>query len=166
MRKKRFALMLCILILLMVVTGCGEYALYENSNSSMFKEKETFSTSKEAYLKDIQIVMEISAYLEYSGDDFDAIIKTITETNVSTKEGNTIKDSVIKAMKLAKEGLELTNNMTEYNYEETLEQVFEIKEELDVLLEKATNEQLEDLLLAAKEAGVEAEDLQTIGLEP
>ena len=165
MKRRMYTVVLGIVLLLFVLTGCGENTLQENSNSSVFKEKETFSTSKEDYLKDIESVMEMSAYLEYSGDNFDEIIKTVNSISTSTKEGKRIKNSVIEAMELSKEGLELTNRMTEDNLEETLEKVLNLKSELDELLEKATGEQIEDLLLAAKKAGVTATDLQEIGLQ-
>lgn len=165
MKRKMCAIVLCIVMSVVALTGCGEYELQENSNYSILKEKETFSKSKEDYLKDIETVMEMAAYLEYSGDDFDAIIETVTETGIFTKEGHAFKSSVIKIMELAKEGLELTNSMNENNFEEMLEQVLELKEELDELMVKATEEQLDDLLIAAKEAGVEAKDLQELGLD-
>ena len=174
-------IVLCIVMFFYVLPRHDVYEIEKNPNHSLFKEK--FSTSKEAYLKDIEHVMNLPVYLEYGGHDFDKIIeimsayleykgddidKLIKITNkkicIFTKEGNAVKDSAIKAMELAKEGLELKSNITmdnRENWEEMLEQVGKLEKELDELLLKVT-EQVDDFRFAATNVGVEAEDIQDL----
>ena len=156
-------IVLCIVMFFYVLPRHDVYEIEKNPNHSLFKEK--FSTSKEAYLKDIEHVMNLPVYLEYKGDDIDKLIKiTNKKICIFTKEGNAVKDSAIKAMELAKEGLELKSNITmdnRENWEEMLEQVGKLEKELDELLLKVT-EQVDDFRFAATNVGVEAEDIQDL----
>lgn len=170
-------MVLCLLMSMGMLTGCGSLELDESAEPFVLEDfledlglgtldtYTEYSTSKEAYLDDVMAMMEMVGYVGYSGAELDEITATIKVINVSTKEGHEIKDAMLKAMELSNEGLELSNNVTEDNFYESYERIAELLQEIDELWAEIEDEKIDKLLLAAKKAGVEAEDLKERGAE-
>lgn len=156
MKRKIFTVVLCMAVMFFALAGCGDLNLEEFTQNS---------NSKENYAKDIETVLNMSTYLESSEDDIDEMLKQVKKATVYTPEGIVIKNSFVKVLKLCKEGIELTENITESNYEKTLGRLLELEEEIGEIMDQKIEEQLDALFLTAQNAGVEAEDLQSLGLD-
>lgn len=170
MKKSIIAVVLCVVMMLVTFAGCGELELdnlpeWEELLELDVTPEAKYSTSKEDYAKDINTVLELSAYAEDSEDDLDVALAKVKQYKFFTKEGTEIKNLYIEVLELSKEGMKLTECMTENNYEKVLEKMMELNEELDKIMNQDLETLIDDLLSAAKNAGMEAEDLQSLGLD-
>lgn len=182
MKRKIIAIELCMIMIFGMLTGCGEVEM-EDSTEPFVLEKflsdlgnsfGVYSTSKEAYLDDIMAIMEIIGFMGYIEADPEDVLTVIEGISVSTKEGNETKDSMVKMWKMSIEVVELsmavellkiTDSATDADLVETNEQIDKLIVEIEKISEETENEKLTELLLAAKEAGVEAEDLKARGID-
>ena len=167
MKKNVFVIVL--LVMMLAVAGCSEITGDKVSKESTIPKSDLTDgvpqrTAKEEYLNDIEAVMGLSVYLEEAEGDMDSILSEVKKVQLCSKEGKQVRNTYIKILDLSKEGIELVERANENNYEEILKKSYELQIQIEDLMETTLEEQLDDLLVAAKKAGVQAEDLQERGL--
>jgi len=165
MKKSIVVVALVIVMVIVTFTGCGEIELLDTQEILKVKELPQYGTSKEDYLKDIEMLFELLAYAEYNEDDVGESLIKVKQYTVFTKEGTSIKNAFIELLELSQKGIGLGEQMTADNYENILEKMFEVNEKIDKIMNQDLEKLVEDLLLAAKEAGVDAEELQSLGFD-
>lgn len=166
MKKNFFAVVLCAMMF--TIVGCSEIAVdtvaKENTVSDVDFDWIPQSATKKEYLDDIEAVLGLSVYLQETEEDMDSILSVIKNTKVHSREGKRALDTYIRIIELSQKGIDLMERMNENNYEEILKKSYALKAQIEALMGPTIEEQLEDLLIAAKKAGVQAEDLEKRGL--
>lgn len=167
MRKNFFVIVLCVMMF--TIVGCSEIRVDKVTKESSIPKFDLTdwipqSATKEDYLNDIEVVLSLSVYLQETEEDMDSILSVIKNADVRSKEGKRVRDTYIEIIELSKEGMELAERMNENNYEVILKKSYGLQAQIEELMGTTIEEQLDDLLLAAKKAGVQAEDLEKRGL--
>lgn len=141
MRKKSLVVGMVMVMSAAMLTACG--------------------SSKEDYIADVTEISEFSEAVEsvFESMDMDEYDKALDEMDMKTKEGKVVKEDFEEMGDLLSEMLDMAEDWE--NYDE--DKANELDEKLTDLSEKAEDD-FDAFEKAAKDSGVEDEDLEDLNL--